>query len=91
MEIQSCVSSIVAAFISLNEVLTRCRGRAAASSQRLDGRRRNAEQRLQKTLKQAPKAISVEFERGFSTHGSRFQRGDGKIIQNCTLQECNHD
>ena len=79
LEIQSAVSSINAAFVSVRDFLASLRRYSPQG--RSDAKPYLADEavRLQKVLKRAPKAIEEEYAGGIAAHGKRFQKGDGQI------------
>ncbi|KAI9670263.1 MAG: hypothetical protein M1831_006477 [Alyxoria varia] len=79
-EIQSSVSSINAAFVSVRDFLTSLGRSNPRSGPKAKQQRVNEGARLKKSLTGTPKAIEAEYARGVAAQGKRFQKGDVNVI-----------
>lgn len=78
-EVQSCISSIVAAFTSLRDAV---KTHSHSSGGRGPGKGRSARYgpQLKASLGEASEAIRKEYGRGLANFGADFQKGDGEIL-----------
>lgn len=82
VNIPTTVSSLIAAFTSVRDVLDRTIGRQPSSRndrapRKTSSKRSQDTKSFSRSIQNAPLAIEKEYVRGYKVHGRGFERGDG--------------